>query len=307
MPPPKLSILIVSWNCWPDVERLLGSLEALSFQEFEVILVDNGSIDGTPERVEREFSGVRVERNATNLGLPAAVNQGLRLVRGEFVMLLDADTRLAPDAVEHLVRFMTERPDVSLCAGRIYTPQGEIEESARSFPSWAAGLFGRQSRLTRLFPNNPFARRYLRRETLTNEQPFRVEQVSAACMFMRRELIDQVGPWDEGFRCYWVDTDWCKQVARAGKIVYCVPAARVIHYENNKAGRKKSPWRIWHFHMGAYRVYRKHDTWGALDPRALLALAALMARAGSMLFSNLFVKDDPKASPMLAERPEGGS
>ena len=307
MPSPKLSILIVSWNCWPDVERLLGSLEELTFRDFEVVLVDNGSVDGTPQRVEQAFSGVRVEQNPTNLGLPAAVNRGLRLVRGEFVMLLDADTQLAADSVEHLVRFMTERPDVSLCAGRIYTPQGKIEESARSFPSWTAGLFGRQSRLTRLFPNNPFARRYLRRENLASEQPFQVEQVSAACMFMRRELIEQVGPWDEGFRCYWVDTDWCKQVARAGKTVYCVPAARITHYENNKAGRKKSPWRIWQFHMGAYRVYRKHDTWGALDPRALLALAALKTRAGLMLLSNLLARQNAKTSPMLTERVEGGS
>ena len=300
--PPQVSILIVSWNCWADVERLLESVRALEFRDFEVVLVDNGSSDGTPENVERIYPEVRVQRNATNLGLPAAVNRGLELVRGDFVMLLDADTELAPEAVGQLVRFMSSRPDVSLCAGRIFTPQGTIEESARNFPSFTAGLFGRQAKLTKLFPNNPFAARYLMRDRLESAEPFQVQQVSAACMFMRRELVREVGPWDEGFRCYWVDTDFCKQVARHGKTVYCVPAARITHYENNKAGRKKSPWRIWHFHMGAFRVYRKHDTFGYLDPRAWLALAALSVRAGVMLLSNALLRERAPDNRLVAAR-----
>jgi GT2 family glycosyltransferase len=296
---PNVSLLIVAWNCWRDVERLLASTRDVEYRDFEVVLVDNGSEDGTPENVERDFPGVRIERNATNLGLPPAVNRGLELVRGEFVMLLDADTEVAPDSVGLLVQFMSREPDVSLCAPRIYTPEGTIEETARNFPSLMSGLFGRQGTLTRLFPNNPFARRYLRRDNLGRQDPFRVQQVSAACMFIRRALVDEVGPWDEGFRCYWADTDWCKTIAEHDKQVYCVPAAHVTHHENNRAGKKKSSWRIWHFHMGAYRLYRKHDTFGWLDPRALVALVALGARAGLMLVSNWFMREEE--APLLAE------
>lgn len=305
---PKVSLLIVAWNCWPDVERLLGSARALEYRDFEIVLVDNGSEDGTPENVERDFPEVRVERNATNLGLPPAVNRGLKIVRGEFVMLLDADTEIDPDSVGHLVKFMSQRPEVSLCAPRIHTPQGAIEETARDFPSLISGIFGRRSALARIFPNNPFTRRYLQRDNLGQREPFRVQQVSAACMFMRRELVEEVGPWDERFRCYWVDTDWCKTIARQDKQVFCVPAARVTHHENNQAGRKKSPWRIWDFHISAFRLYRKHDTLGTLDPRAHVAFVALMVRAGLMLVSNLFVREQaplPRPGPEAALRDTG--
>jgi hypothetical protein len=285
-PDPAVSILVVTWNSWNDLDRLLRSIRALRFRDYEVLVIDNGSVDATPEKVEKSYPEVRLVRNPENVGLPGAVNRGFALVRGRYVMVLDVDTEVDSDAVSHLLGFLESHPTVSLAAPRIHTPQGDVEESARSFPSFMSGLFGRRAVLTRLFPRNRFSRSYLRRENLEQTDPFRVEQVSAACMFLRRELIEEAGPWDEAFRCYWVDTDWCKRLARIGKRIYCVPSARVVHFENNRVGKRKSPWRIWQFHMGAYRLYRKHDTLGAADPRALVALAALTARAGLLLVSN---------------------
>ncbi len=295
--PPRVSILVVTWNSWRDLERCLESLRALDYPDTELVVVDNGSTDGTPERLRERFPEARLEANATNLGLPAAVNQGLARARGEYLLLLDVDTEVAEDAVSRLVEFMDARPDVSLAAARIFTPDGDIEESARNFPSFMAGLFGRQSLLTRLFPRNRFSSRYLARENLGRGEPFQVQQVSAACMFMRRELVQETGPWDEGFRCYWIDTDYCKTVHELGRKVFCVPAARVVHHENNKAGKKKSPWRIWHFHLGAHRVFRKHDTWGYLDPRSVVALILLVTRAGLMMVWNATVPRPAEAGP----------
>jgi N-acetylglucosaminyl-diphospho-decaprenol L-rhamnosyltransferase len=282
----SLTIFIVTWNSWSDLQRCLESVRNCGAQAAEVLVFDNGSSDGTAEKLREQFPEVRLERSRLNLGLPAAVNRGLRIARGEYVMLLDVDTEVRPGTPARLLHFMRERRDVALAAPRIYTPEGAIEQSARSLPSAMNGLFGRQSVLSRLFPDNPFTRRYLARQHLDSTEPFRVEQVSAACMFMRRALIDEVGPWDEGYRCYWVDSDWCAQLRAAGKIVYCVPEVGIVHYENNRAGKKKSPWRICHFHIGAYRLYRKHYTLGALDPRALLAAAALAVRALLMLALN---------------------
>lgn len=283
---PSLTILIVTWNSWADLKRCLASIASSDAGASEILVFDNGSVDGTPELVREHFPHVRLEQSPTNLGLPPAVNRGLALARGDYVMLLDVDTEVRPGTARRLLGFLQQRPDVALVAPRIYTPEGTIEPSARNLPSAMNGLFGRQSVLSRMFPGNPFSRRYMVPENLRNTEPFRVEQVSAACMFMRRSLVQEVGPWDEGYRCYWVDSDWCAQIKTAGKAVYCVPDVRIVHHENNRAGKKKSTWRIRHFHIGAYRFYRKHHALGALDPRALFAALALTVRAIVMLALN---------------------
>ncbi|MGE0355940.1 MAG: glycosyltransferase family 2 protein [Burkholderiales bacterium] len=298
----ELTVLIVTWNSWGDLKRCLESLRRDSLPPGEILVIDNGSADGTPDKLREAFPEVRLECNATNLGLPAAVNRGLRAARGDFVMLLDVDTEVKPGTPRLLLDYLRAHPEVSLAAPRIYTPEGTIEQTARNLPSVMSGLFGRQAILTRLFPGNPFTRRYLLPENLGRTQPFAVGQVSAACMFMRRELIEEAGPWDEGYRCYWVDSDWCAQVQAAGKAIHCVPAAGIVHYENNRAHKKKSPWRIRHFHIGAYRFYRKHRTLGYLDPRAIFAAVALSLRAVLMMVLNE-VKGDSPAPPRAPAGP----
>lgn len=283
---PKLTTLIVAWNAWNDLARCLDSLAAAKLPECETIVIDNGSSDGTADNVRRRFPHVQLYVNAENLGLPPAVNQGFKLAKGEYVLLLDADTEVKPDAVDMLVQFMDGHRDVAVVAPRIQSPQGNLEESARNLPSMMSGLFGRQSSLTRLFPNNPFSARYLGRDNLNLDEPFRVEQVSASCMFIRSSALTSAGPWDEAYRCYWVDTDWCVRLDKLGMPIYCVPQARVIHYENNRAGVRKSPWRIIQFHQGALRLYRKRTPLGALDPRTWFACVALSARAIALLALN---------------------
>lgn len=294
---PKLSVLVVTWNSWSDLRRCLASIQASSSSDYEIVVIDNGSADATVANTRREFPAVRLVENPVNLGLPPAVNQGFREVRGEYVLLLDVDTELGVDMIDTLLRFLERREDVSLVAPRIYNPRGEIEQSARNLPSLMNGLFGRQSILTRMFPGNPFSGKYLMVENLAATEPFQVEQVSAACMLMRRSLIDEVGPWDEGYRCYWIDSDFCARLKKLGRKVYCVPGASIVHYENNNAARKKAPWRIRHFHMGAYRLYRKHYTLGALDPRAILAALALGLRAVLLLIQNELKVDDSPSAP----------
>ncbi|MBK7424467.1 MAG: glycosyltransferase family 2 protein [Propionivibrio sp.] len=299
----NLTILIVTWNSWGDLKRCLESIRKVGAEEHEVLVFDNGSIDGTVDKLRQQFPDIRLEQSPTNLGLPPAVNRGLRAARGDYVMLLDVDTEVKAGTVSRLLDFMRQRPDISLVAPRIYTPEGAIEPSARNLPSAMNGLFGRQSFLTRLFPNNPYSRRYLATEHISRKDPFQVSQVSAACMFMRRSLIDEVGPWDEGYRCYWVDSDWCAQLKRAGKAIYCVPDVGIVHHENNRAGKKKSVWRICHFHIGAYRLYRKHYTRGVLDPRALFAALALFIRTGVMLVLNEFKSSTETRMPAEGRRP----
>lgn len=283
---PALSILIISWNSWPDIKKCLESIHLANFTDFEIVVIDNDSTDGTVEKLQRYFPEVRVHLNRSNVGHARAVNQGFGLVRGEYVLLLDADTELAPETISKMMFFMRRRNDVSVAAPRTFNTDGSVQESARNFPTFMSSLFGRQSFLTKAFPNNRFSKRYLRRDKLDASEPFQVEQVSGACMIFPRSLVAEVGPWDEGYFAYWVDTDWCMQLKQIGRKIFCVPQARVIHHEKNRSGRKKSLRRIWSFHLGAFRLYRKYYTFGIFDPRTLMAAAGLSLRATVLSVAN---------------------
>ncbi|CAN5170478.1 glycosyltransferase family 2 protein [soil metagenome] len=283
---PRLTVLIVSWNAWHHLVPCLESILASSYRDLEILVIDNASVDATVEQLPRHFPQVRFVQNDRNLGHTLAVNQGFRLARGESILVLDADTESAPDALAHLVGFLDSNPDVDVLAPRTFNTDGTIQESARNFPNLWSGIFGRQSLLTRVFPNNPFSRKYLMREALDKTHPFRVESVASSCMLVRRSLIERVGAWDEGYPGYFVETDWCYRLKLAGVKVFCVPAARVVHHEGNNRRRKRSVSRIVMFHRGAFRFYRRNRTLGWADPRAMFALVALTARAGLLIAAN---------------------
>lgn len=283
MTTPQLSIVVVTWNGWADTQLLLASLRRATLPEHELIVVDNHSSDGTPELLAQAWPAerLRLQRNAHNAGHAAGVNQGVALARGEWVLVLDNDTELAPDAVMRLCQHLQQHAEVGVVAPRTFNSDGSVQQTARALPSAMSGLFGRRSLLTRCWPGNPFSRRYLMSDRLDSLQPHAVEQVSAACMLLRRRLFDadRVGPWDLGYRGYWVDTDWCARVRRAGVGIACVPQAQIVHHEQNRPGRRVAPSRIWMFHLGAWRFYRLHRCAGWADPRALLAGLALGLRA----------------------------
>lgn len=290
---PRVTVLIISWNAWHHMVPCLASIQASDFRDLEIVVIDNASVDGSADKLEQAFPQVRLIRNSKNVGHTKAVNQGFRAARGELILLLDADTESSPDALGLMVRYLDEHPDIDLVAPRTYNSDGTVQETARNFPSAISGLFGRQSLLTRLFPDNPFSQRYLQRESLSATVPFRVESVASSCMLLRKTLIDRFGEWDEGYPGYFVDTDWCYRLVRAGAKLFCVPAARVVHHEMNSRTRKRSPRRIMMFHQGALRFYRQNHTLGWLDPRTVLATAALSLRAGLLIALNSFKSDRP--------------
>ncbi len=296
---PVLSILITNWNGWPDLQKCLESIRLSTFRDFEVLVTDNASTDGSVNNLRTHFPEVKVHMNQENIGAAPAFNHACQIVRGRYILLLDADTELAPDCIDKLMAFMVQREDISLVAPRTFNTDGSVQESARNFPTCMSGLFGRQSILTRMFPRNPFSVRYLQRDKLHTDEPFRVQQISAACMLFRRSLIEEVGPWDEGYpqgRDDWVDTDWCMRFKKKDKKIYCLPTAAVVHHDNNLRGKRKTLRRIWNFHWGAYRLYRINYTLGRCDPRAIMAFMALSLRAFVLMIENCFLPVDNRRS-----------
>ena len=293
----SLTVFTITWNGWADTRRCLQSVLDSTLPPHEIVVIDNHSEDGTPAHIARLFPQVKLVCNSENVGHTRAVNQGLAIAAAEYILLLDSDTELAPNAPALLLEYLEQHPEVGIVAPRTYNTDGSIQLSARRFPSAINGLFGRQSLLTRWFPNNRFSRRYLQSDELATTVPYDVEQVSAACMLFRRMLSQTVGPWDERYFAYWVDTDWCYRVRERGWKIACVPRASVVHHEQNRSGKRKSPRRIWMFHYGAYRFYRKTRTKGAFDPRAVAAMVALTVRGLFQLAQNAWRVSPRPARP----------
>ncbi len=293
----NLSIIIPTHNSLHFIGRCLDSIIGNGELAPEIVVIDNASSDGTRKYLRDKFPDVHLVANDSNLGHCVAVNQGLALAKRHYVMVLDADTIIQSDVLEQLLSFLQQRSDVAVVAPMVLNGDGTLQRTARNFPRPLNGLFGRQSLLTRWFPGNPISRRYLGEETISpGDGPFAVEFVSSACMMFPRHLVQQIGAWDEEFAGYWVDADWCKRARTIG-LIYCCPQASATHYEQNRRGVRKGSSRIRAFHRGAYIFYRKHFTFGFLDPRAVAAAVLLSIRAGLLIAIDRFLP--PPTNPTI--------
>jgi N-acetylglucosaminyl-diphospho-decaprenol L-rhamnosyltransferase len=286
----SVSVVIVSYRAKEDLRRCLESLQSDGAEILQTIVFDNGSADGTSEMVEGQFPGVELMSSPENIGLTKGVNLACRRARGEFICLLDADTVVLPGALQELRLFLQGHSEAGIAAGRMLNPDGTIQETARSFPTILNSVLGRQSYLSRWFPNNRWTREYLRSADKERTDPFAVGWVAAACMMFRRSLLESVGWMDEDYFVYWVDADWCMRAQRKGYQVWCVPAARIYHIEQNRKGKKKTERGIRSFHEGALLFYRKHYVGSSWSPMYWVARAGLRLRCEALVAANRYLR-----------------
>ena len=263
-----LSVVIVNWNVRELLRRCLRSV--LASQRFsglaaEVIVVDNASSDGSVEMVRAEFPQVRLMANEENLGFTRANNQGIAASRGRYVLLLNPDTEVIGDALGAMVDYMDVHPDVGALGPMLLNPDGSVQSSRRRFPTLATALLESTVFQWELSRDNRVLRRYYVLDRPDDEVQ-EVDWVTGACILMRREAIEEVGPLDEGFFMYSEELDWCRRARERGwKVVY-LPTARVIHY-GGKSSEQVLPFRHIQFQRSKIIYFRKHY---GLWPAALL-------------------------------------
>lgn len=281
--PFEVSTVIVTYNACALLERTIESiLSATQWVTMEVIVVDNGSTDGSVEMIRNRFPEVQVVANERNLGLTIANNQGMEVANGRYLLLLDNDVIVLPGAAKILTKYLEAHPEVGVAAAKVLNVDGSVQGSFKSFPTPMAALFGRFSILTRLFPQNPFSHDYLVYRHQDFSKPFRVDSVSRCAMMVRRETIERAGPMDEQFFVYWSDVDWCRAICEAGYQVHCVPDAVIIHDEHQggtTVRRKRRSKATFDFHRGAYIYYRKWHVPHPLHPIHAVAIIGLTLRA----------------------------
>jgi N-acetylglucosaminyl-diphospho-decaprenol L-rhamnosyltransferase len=281
-----VSIIIVNYNGGELVEPCIASIhENPPRVPYEIVFVDNASVDGSGERVRDAFPDVVYLPQDDNLGLARAFNVGLRAARGRYVLSLDNDTRVLPDAIQLLVDHLAAHPEAGATGSLLLNPDMTPQRTFRRTPSAVNAVFGRRSLITRLWPSNPISRRYLMEERSDATEPFDVGWVSTAALMVSREALERAGGLDEDFFVYWVDADWCARIRRAGLGIVAVPRSRVIHDENlkRKARAKRSARMIKDFHRGAYLYYRKNHSASGLNPLVPVAWVALNLRARMLI------------------------
>lgn len=239
----KLSIIILTYNTQDLTLNCLRSLSQqnlnLKNSDFEVILVDNNSHDGTLAAVKKSYPWVKILKNSENLGFAAGNNPAIKKAKGEIVLLLNSDT-LVPDAtLQAMLDFLRENPDVGAATPRIELADGSLDLAChRGFPTpWNA--FTYFLGLERLFPNSKICSGY--HQTYQNfNLPHEVDAISGACFFIRSKVIDQVGLLDERFFMYAEDLDWCLRIKEAGWRIMYNPQVKIIHLKKQSGRKKKS-------------------------------------------------------------------
>ncbi len=253
----RLSAIVVSWNTRDLLRRCLESLCASSGEggQLELLVVDNGSTDGSPEMVRSDFPGATLIANGQNLGFARANNQAIARAEGQHLLLANTDTEMVGSAVADMVRYADEHPDVAVVGPQLLNADGSVQSSRRSFPT-ASTAFLESTVLQRWLPNHPAVRRYYLLDSPDGETQ-EVDWLVGACLLVRGEACRQVGLMDEGYFMYSEEMDWCRRFSDAGwKIVY-LPTARVIHYEGQSSG--KDPYhRHTRFQYSKCRYFEKH-------------------------------------------------
>jgi GT2 family glycosyltransferase len=272
-----LSTIVVNWNGGETLLESLARLQrALDGAAHEVVLVDNASADGSAREAARRFPQWRTLFNDRNVGFGAANNQAFAHAQGRYVLILNPDVHLDRSALHTLVDFMESRPQVGACGPKV------LESDGRTISPWCArrdpgplDVFFEYVFLYRLFPRHRIFARYVM-GAWDHADSRSVDALSGACLLVRREVVEQVGGFDERFFMYGEDLDLCRRIRRSGWEV-CFVADAVVRHEGARSTRQVSDrgarWAV-ESHVQYFRKWG-----GSLDvvkARLALSLGCLM-------------------------------
>ncbi len=246
-----LSVVIVNWNTLDLLRNCLNSLRsACADLQLEVFVVDNGSTDGSQEMVQTEFSEVHLIENSQNLGFAKANNQALQKATGKYLLLLNSDTIVLPNALQGLMQTMEKDAGIGVAGLQLLNEDGSLQNSISNIPSLLTEL-GNKSLLRLLFP-----RRFPGKERMLTS-PTEVESVIGACMMVRRDAVAEVGWLDEDYFFFLEETDWCLRMQKAGWKVVHDPRYRIYHLQGKSAKKVNVRARI-EYWRSRYTFFRKH-------------------------------------------------
>lgn len=273
----NLSIVIVNWNTRELLVRCLQSVyDTVSGLDFEVLVVDNASADGSSEAVQRQFPAVRLTQNTANAGFARACNQGIRESVAGYVLLLNPDTEVMSGAVQTLVQFMEEHRRAGAVGPMVLHPDRTLQASCYPMPT----LWRELLRLMHLERFSVHAQ-YEQRKWDPNRVRA-VEVIQGDCLLVRRESLSQVGLFDEDYFMYTEEVDLCYRLLRQGWSIFWVPKARIVHH-GGQSTRQVAQRMFIELYRSKLTFFRKtRGKWGSVAYKMLLLVTALTRVVGGL-------------------------
>ncbi|RYZ30108.1 MAG: glycosyltransferase family 2 protein [Chitinophagaceae bacterium] len=252
-----LSIVIVTYNSEKHILKCVDSiLREVNDISFEIVVVDNNSTDSTKEILIKKPK-VKLIANKQNVGFARANNQGIEEARGEFVMILNPDIVLTKESkLKNLMTFVEENPSTGIVSARLFYEDGNVQESARQFPS-VFTFFIRGFKLEKYFNKAGFYQKNNVYKYLACSDPVRVDWVIGAFMFTKKKILEQVGSFDDNFFMYYEDADLCDRIQKKGYEIIYYPEVSAVHaYCRESAKPLISKLKLIHLHS-FFRFYLK--------------------------------------------------
>lgn len=224
-----LSFIIVNWNTKDFLSRCLESIKPETKKiSCEIIVVDNFSSDGSPEMMEKKFPEVTLIKNRKNEGYGRANNQGLAKARGKYILFLNSDVSVNENCLDRMFDLMEKNPEVGASSCKLTFPDGSLQPSCRRFPSFQV-FFSMMIGLRYFFPKLKIFREYLMLDWDHSDMR-EVDQIMGSFMFIRRDVLDQVGSFDERYWMYFEEVDLCLRIKRSGWKIVHYPYATAVHF-----------------------------------------------------------------------------
>lgn len=281
---PTLSVVLCNSD---SAEYTLGCIASLERHPpagpLEIILVDNASRDGCVEQVRHRFPQVRVLVAPRRQGFARNYNMGLRVARGDYLLVLNNDTIVGPGALQAMIDALAANPHYGMVGPQLLGADGRVQTPClRPLPTLASYAL-QQLILDPAMPGGRLWQR-LRQWQIAAHRGGPVPCISGAAMLLSRQALEQVGPLDEGYDFYYEDIEWCHRVQRRGLLVGYVPEARIIHY-GGQSSLKVKIWARQSEYQSAVRYFRTYRDAG---PAALAVLRAVTL-AGFLIRGLAFV------------------
>ncbi|MEQ1778006.1 MAG: glycosyltransferase family 2 protein [Nitrosomonas sp.] len=269
----SVTVIIVNYNAGSLLTRCVhAALE----QARQVIVVDNASSDSSVLNLESESSlenRLCIIRSESNIGFAAGCNKGLNAATQPYILFLNPDCMLQSGTLKHLVQVLASDSNIGMVGGYLTNPDGSEQGGGRrAIPSpWRAfvrafGLYHLEKYWPKIFFDF-----HLHKQPLPQES-IEVEAISGALMLVRREAIEDVGVWDEGYFLHCEDLDWCMRFKQKNWKIVFVPNAPVTHFQGT-CSRGRPFFVAWHKHKSMLRFYRKF--FRQQYPSALMGLVAV--------------------------------
>lgn len=271
----QVSILIVNYN---TSELLINCIRSIHDQthsvDYEIIVVDNNSSDGSVRKLRLAFPEVKIIENRRNVGFAKANNQAIVESTGEVILLLNSDTVVLERAIDQSYRFLKNHSDAGVVGCRLLNPDGSLQPSCRSYPS-IMNFLSESLFLYRFFPQSKiFGKPYM--TFLDYDTIAKVDVVSGAFVMINREVLDRVGLLDDRFFMYSEETDFCYRVKQNGWQIYYYPFAQTIHIGGGTSEQLAVEMFLELHKSHTIFCFKHHPRWYAHVERILIFLGVLL-------------------------------